>query len=331
MFTQYKVSLDNVIDLVDMLSLSSPPRSPEELEASWFSSRWAHLSFFTCSLRAAREKNWKRKGISSSFCATFANVQLAKASHMSSPHQFGRVTHKGMWFGGCYYNNLPHTWNSTHNLKNSKEATFHYRLKLCLISEPGHWPGHWSPGLFIKASNYLMNSKIILHLGVYFGWIYSFIKCKLLMLTLTLYQKKKKKEELEEIHFSSGHRPGSSQGGPVPFTGWLAQETVGGYTAWVNERRLLLEVRQAWVLGPFVAGLQCLYLDTPFLEKRNTKKLNYGPKMNHVHSQWGQILDKSCKKIKKNNPTATFKEPGANEGGGEQKQGTGVPPAHITA
>lgn len=53
--------------------------------------------------------------------------------------------------------------------------------------------------------------------------------------------------------------------------------------------------------------------------------------MNHVHSQWGQILDKSCKKIKKNNPTATFKEPGANEGGGEQKQGTGVPPAHITA
>lgn len=196
MFTQYKVSLDNVIDLVDMLSLSSPPRSPEELEASWFSSRWAHLSFFTCSLRAAREKNWKRKGISSSFCATFANVQLAKASHMSSPHQFGRVTHKGMWFGGCYYNNLPHTWNSTHNLKNSKEATFHYRLKLCLISEPGHWPGHWSPGLFIKASNYLMNSKIILHLGVYFGWIYSFIKCKLLMLTLTLYQKKKKKRRV---------------------------------------------------------------------------------------------------------------------------------------
>lgn len=67
----------------------------------------------------------------------------------------------------------------------------------------------------------------------------------------------------------------------------------------MNKRRMLLEVRQAWVLGPFVAGLQCLYLDTPFPEKQNTKKLNYGTTMNHVHSQWGQILDKSCKKIKK--------------------------------
>ena len=35
-----------------------------------------------------------------------------------------------------------------------------------------------------------------------------------------------------------------------------------------------------------------------FLEQQNTKKL-YGTKMNHVHSQLGQILDKSCKKIKK--------------------------------
>lgn len=34
MFTQYRVSLDNVIDLVDILSLSFPLRSPEELEAS---------------------------------------------------------------------------------------------------------------------------------------------------------------------------------------------------------------------------------------------------------------------------------------------------------
>ena len=88
---------------------------------------------------------------------------------------------------GCCYNNLPHTWNFTHNLKNSEEATFHYYLKLCLVSEPGHWVIIF----FIKASNYLMNSMIILHLGVYFGWRYSFIKCKHLMLTLTLYKKKK--------------------------------------------------------------------------------------------------------------------------------------------
>ena len=114
------------------------------------------------------------------------------------------------------------------------------------------------------------------------------------MLTLTLYQKKKK--ELEETHFSSGHRPGLSQDGPVPSTGWLVQEILGGSSLDQWNRRILLEVRQAWVLGPFVAVLQCLYLDAPFLEQQNTKKL-YGTKMNHVHSQLGQILDKSCKKI----------------------------------
>ena len=42
-----------------------------------------------------------------------------------------------------------------------------------------------------------------------------------------------------------------------------------------------------------------------FLEQQNTKKL-YGTKMNHVHSQLGQILDKSCKKIKKKKPNCNF-------------------------
>ena len=130
---------------------------------------------------------------------------------------------------GCCYNNLPHTWNFTHNLKNSEEATFHYYLKLCLVSEPGHWVIIF----FIKASNYLMNSMIILHLGVYFGWRYSFIKCKHLMLTLTLYKKKKCWRKLISARGTS--LSCSSQDGPVPFTGWLVQEILVGGTAWANE------------------------------------------------------------------------------------------------
>ena len=54
------------------------------------------------------------------------------------------------------------------------------------------------------------------------------------METLKLYQKTKPQKELEEIRFSSGHRPGSSQGGPIPFTGWLVRETAE-VAIWANE------------------------------------------------------------------------------------------------
>ena len=54
-----------------------------------------------------------------------------------------------------------------------------------------------------------------------------------------------------------------------------------------------------WDLGPFAEVLQCLHLDTPLLQKQNTKKL-YGTKNNCVHAQLGQILDpKDTKRPKK--------------------------------
>lgn len=188
---------------------------------------------------------------------------------------------------GCCYNNLPHTWNFTHNLKNSKEATFHYYLKLCLVSEPGHWVIIF----FIKASNYLMNSMIILHLGVYFGWRYSFIKCKHLMLTLTLYKKKK----LEETHFSLGHK----------LELFVSRRSRSLY--WVISSRdiswgvQLGPMKQNFTggetgLGPGTLCCSATMLIPGHTFSWATKKL-YGTKMNPVHSQLGQILDKSWKKI----------------------------------
>ena len=49
--------------------------------------------------------------------------------------------------------------------------------------------------------------------------------------------------------------------------------------------------------------LKCLHLDTPLLEQQNTKKL-YGTKINYVHVQLGQILDKRFKETKK--PSCQF-------------------------
>lgn len=198
---------------------------------------------------------------------------------------------------GCCYNNLPHTWNFTHNLKNSEEATFHYYLKLCLVSEPGHWVIIF----FIKASNYLMNSMIILHLGVYFGWRYSFIKCKHLMLTLTLYKKKK---VLEEAHFSSGHKLELFVSRRSRSLYWVisSRDISGGYSLGQWNRRILLEVRQAWVLGPFVAMLQCLYLDTPFLEQQR----NYmGLKWTMCIVSWDKFWTRAAKRFRKT-PNCNF-------------------------
>jgi len=50
------------------------------------------------------------------------------------------------------------------------------------------------------------------------------------------------------------------------------------------------ELRQAWNLGPFVAVLKSLYLDTSLLKLQYTKKL-YGTKNYCVHVQLGQTLD----------------------------------------
>ena len=79
----------------------------------------------------------------------------------------------------------------------------------------------------------------------------------------------------------------------------------------------LISLETGWDLGPFAAVLQCLHLDTPLLKQQNTKKL----KVNCMHAQLGQIMDKKMQKTKKT-PTATLEEPGAKTGCWEQKQGT---------
>ena len=60
------------------------------------------------------------------------------------------------------------------------------------------------------------------------------------------------------------------------------------------------DIEKGWDMDPFAAGLQCLPLDTSFLEQQNinTKKL-YETKNNCVHVQLEQILDPKDTEIKK--------------------------------
>ena len=66
-------------------------------------------------------------------------------------------------------------------------------------------------------------------------------------------------------------------------------------------------------LGPFAAMLQCLHLDTPLLEQKNTKKL-YVIKKNKNKtkivcvSSWGKFWTEDTKRLE--NLAATFAEPG---------------------
>ena len=78
-----------------------------------------------------------------------------------------------------------------------------------------------------------------------------------------------------------------------------------------NQNSALLEatptiiLRQTWDLGPTAAMLQCLHLDTPFLEQENTKKL-YGTKNNCKF--WTTKIQRP------KNPNATFGEPETQTG-----------------
>ena len=87
----------------------------------------------------------------------------------------------------------------------------------------------------------------------------------------------------------------------------------------------LLNLRRAWDLGPFAAGLQSLHLDTALLQIQNTKKL-HGTKNNFVCAVQANSAPKDQERNKQTNPTAISEEAGAKTGRREQKQGTAHAP-----
>ena len=86
--------------------------------------------------------------------------------------------------------------------------------------------------------------------------------------------------------------------------------------------RIRKSLRGHWdKLGPGTLSLQSLHLDTPLLQKQNTKKL-YGTKNNYGYAKLGQILDKRDQ----NTQLPLLKGLEHKTGCWEQKQGTARAP-----
>ena len=126
-----------------------------------------------------------------------------------------------------------------------------------------------------------------------------------------------------------GSRPGSSSlpGSPGPQGAPTLPQINAANIFGTKSLQRHHETETGWDLGPFAAVLLCLHLDTPLLERQDTKKL-CGTKNNCGQVQLGQIPHPKDTKRPKI-PTASFEEPEEQEQVvGSKSRVLSMPPAH---